>query len=329
MTVTSGRTLLASLELCGPVSSSLRTLVASSAWRSTRCLLTWKLKVTPAGRRYCQLAVSMPRTAGIESGLWPTPTVATAEGGQNPDTGGQSGLRYAALSSLGLWPTPRERDSHPEGLQAGQNHLDKWSSCTLPTAVLLHTPTQKANQGSPSMAERDPGSWFLPTPDGVNRKSSTALHGTGPRTGRGEEALHASAPGLEQAVELMAGILPKEYDSEEQLSPAARKFLPTPRAIYGEHPGMTDPKHLTRAAMLPTPRHEGHDAVPHRGQPDSLHSYVKMIGTPTAAMKHRSQEHGDGRSPNPKEIANATGMKLNPDWVCRMQGFPDNWLNVD
>jgi hypothetical protein len=47
---------------------------------------------------------------------------------------------------------------------------------------MLHTPTSKANQGSPSMAERDAGSWFLPTPRhegfdaGSHRDALDSLH---------------------------------------------------------------------------------------------------------------------------------------------------------
>jgi hypothetical protein len=77
MTVTSGQRLLASSRLCGRVGSVLRTLVGSSAWRSTMCLLTWKHKVTPQGRSYYQLQVSVPRIDATEYGsshIWPTPT---------------------------------------------------------------------------------------------------------------------------------------------------------------------------------------------------------------------------------------------------------------
>jgi hypothetical protein len=33
------------------------------------------------------------------------------------------------------WPTARARDSHPEGLEAGNNHLKKWKSQTLSSAT--------------------------------------------------------------------------------------------------------------------------------------------------------------------------------------------------
>lgn len=80
MTVTSGQKLLASLPSCDRKLSWLRTLVASSAWRSTMCLLTWKHKVTPQGRSYYQLQVSVPRTSEIGSGLLRSPSAQEAGG---------------------------------------------------------------------------------------------------------------------------------------------------------------------------------------------------------------------------------------------------------
>jgi hypothetical protein len=82
-------------------------------------------------------------------------------------------------------------------------------------------------------------------------------------------------------------------------------MLPTPRAIYGEHPGMTDPKHLTGAAMLPTPKQRD----------------------------FRSAEGEAGiRRDSPDlnvTIAHGTGMKLSAAWVTRLMGYPDSWLDLD
>jgi hypothetical protein len=50
-------------------------LLATSKWASTKCFLTWKDKVTPAGRLLFQLAPSTPRTDEIGFGWLPTPTV--------------------------------------------------------------------------------------------------------------------------------------------------------------------------------------------------------------------------------------------------------------
>lgn len=57
--------------------SSLRTLVASllgtTAWSSSRCVLIWKPQVTPYNRLLFRLSPSMLRTDEIESGLLATP----------------------------------------------------------------------------------------------------------------------------------------------------------------------------------------------------------------------------------------------------------------
>jgi len=63
-------------------------------------------------------------------------------------------------------------------------------------------------------------------------------------------------------------------------------------------------------------------------QAEVMHAEEMMIGTPTAAMKHRSPEHSEGRAPNPKELANASpGLKLSAAWVGRLMGYPDSWMD--
>ena len=71
MTVTSGQKCIGSWLPSGPVGCLLKTLLATSAWASTKCYLTWKAKATPAGRLLFQLAPSMPNIEGIGSGLLP------------------------------------------------------------------------------------------------------------------------------------------------------------------------------------------------------------------------------------------------------------------
>jgi len=74
MTVTSGRKCLELYENSGPLGCLVRMCLGSSIWHSTRCLLTWKRKVTKSRRSLFQLAVSMPRTEETESLFWPTPS---------------------------------------------------------------------------------------------------------------------------------------------------------------------------------------------------------------------------------------------------------------
>ena len=97
-TVTSGLQCLKLSKESGPLGSLERMLLASSDWASTRCLLTWKKKVTPQGRLLFQLAASMPRIAVKESGLWPTATA-------NEDACGRPGAKMQKM--LGNHPEVR------------------------------------------------------------------------------------------------------------------------------------------------------------------------------------------------------------------------------
>jgi hypothetical protein len=91
MTVTSGRGCLKSLSKQDPAYAFLKMLLVTSAWESTRCYLTWQLKVTMRGRSYLELSVKTHRTGDNEflssAPNWPTPTASDVEGGivQNVD----------------------------------------------------------------------------------------------------------------------------------------------------------------------------------------------------------------------------------------------------
>ena len=118
MTATSGRTLAKLFHAKDPLGAFSRMFMVTSHWASTKCLLTWKPKVTPQGRLLCQLAVSTPRTDEIGSGssqeMWATPRTTDASGGARPmDERGRrishsSNLVFGANLSdqVRLWPTP-------------------------------------------------------------------------------------------------------------------------------------------------------------------------------------------------------------------------------
>ncbi len=83
MTATSGRTLCKLLHAKDPLGAFSKMLLGTSHWVSTRCYLTWKPKATPQGRLLLELAVSMPRTDDLGSGLWLTPTAVQTD--EHPD----------------------------------------------------------------------------------------------------------------------------------------------------------------------------------------------------------------------------------------------------
>ena len=130
MTAISGRKCSESYKRQGQLGLLVRMLLASSAWHSTKCVLTWKRVDTKSSRSLFQLAVSMPRTEETECGLlrgggamWPTPR--TPSGG--PDNSakrlrpsghrGTTNLLGAVLAdpdSQGVFPAKDARDNEKE-----------------------------------------------------------------------------------------------------------------------------------------------------------------------------------------------------------------------
>lgn len=104
MTVTSGQKCLELSKKSGPLGSLEKTLLTSSTWRSTKCYLTWKPKITKQGHLLFRLVPSTPRTGGTDAPLLPTPTATLANhGGPNQrDSSGRPGLQMAAM----MWPPP-------------------------------------------------------------------------------------------------------------------------------------------------------------------------------------------------------------------------------
>ena len=123
MTATSGQNLCGSWLSSGPLGSLEKTLLGTSAWASTTCFLTWKEKVTPAGRLLFQLAPSVPTTGGTGCGQsgrnwWHTPRANDGQKRGNLGADDRSGLP-AQTQHMNMWPTPNASDA------------DKWSHQTL------------------------------------------------------------------------------------------------------------------------------------------------------------------------------------------------------
>ncbi len=296
MTVTSGQRLLEYSRLCDRDLSWLRTLVASSAWRSTMCLLTWQHKVTPAGRSYYQLRASAPRIDEIESGLWPTPTLidATMQAHMKQGQKGRHAVQLSHLANSGrilndqwweeetpesrrMWPTPNAANAGNDvTLTCSGDGREKPNKLGWAVAKMMPTPTvDDANN-----VTRESGQF---------QSLTRAVMWPTPRHEGFDAGAHRGKPdSLHSAV----------------------KMFPTPRAIYGEHPGMTDPKHLTGAAMLPTP-----DAGMVQG------GRTLPEGTSITGITPDGKKRQVG-------LTNVVTGKLNPAWVSRMMGFPDGWMDV-
>lgn len=76
---------------------------------STECIMTWKERVTPLGRRYCQHVPSMRPIGEIDFGLWRTPT-ASGLGQDTAATARGKSVNLAGQAMAAVWPTPKATD---------------------------------------------------------------------------------------------------------------------------------------------------------------------------------------------------------------------------
>ena len=161
MTVTSGQKCSELYANSGPAGSLARMLLESSIWRSTRCTLTWKTKVTPSKRLLFRLVPSMPRTgatdaplSGVERWkenitgedgepvLWKTPI---ASDSANREFYHNSRGEPFLSGMVKMWPTPKATDykgSGPAGSKSAEHDLKKHN---LKGVVMFYpTPTTGA-----------------------------------------------------------------------------------------------------------------------------------------------------------------------------------------
>ena len=115
MTVTSGQKCLELYQNSGPLGSLVRMLLGSSIWRSTRCTLTWKTKVTPSNRLLFRLVPLTRRTGGTEYVSWagndqraiyfiPTPRAQNIKTSEKAKRESKSGPGLADY--IQMFPTP-------------------------------------------------------------------------------------------------------------------------------------------------------------------------------------------------------------------------------
>lgn len=108
MTVGSGLKCLGSSVRSDPLGQCVRMLLASSTWASTIVYLTWRTLAMKSRRFLYQLVPSTPRTDGIESSLWHTPTMTANQLAP-------SMVERDAGSWGKMWPTPTQRDHKDTG----------------------------------------------------------------------------------------------------------------------------------------------------------------------------------------------------------------------
>jgi hypothetical protein len=190
----------------------------------------------------------------------------------------------------GLLPTPRVSDYNTPCLH-GKGGMD------LRTAVSL---------------------W--PTPkSGGNRNSRNAI------IGKNTGGKHKSDMGLEQAVEVMEGILPRELHAIEELPPRFQQVWPTP-----DTRGFTNTGSLKMLAST-TINEEEFKGMSYRAGKRKKHN---IWGTPTANdAKNSITGSQRNRGTLTASVVEAEGenqsKQLNADWTERLMGYPLFWTDIN
>lgn len=147
MTATSGRKCCELYRKSGPLGSLVRTLLESSAWRSTRCYLTWKASATPAKRLLFRLVPSTPRTEGIGRRYWPTPTARDSKGANSMEHLATGNHIAQLANAVKLFPTPTRFDAECGDLKGKEyNGQTKHAMKLIQAAMMFPTPTARCGQ---------------------------------------------------------------------------------------------------------------------------------------------------------------------------------------
>ena len=80
--------------------------------------------------------------------------------------------------------------------------------------------------------------------------------------------------------------------------------------------------------LWPTPRSEGFAAGSHRGNPDSLHSAVKLWPSPIAGDATGGRTSKGKDRPNEGGLSSSVGGTLSATWVEALMGCPTGWTDV-
>ena len=86
-------------------------LTSEKDWYSSKCVLTWKVKVTKHKRTYYQLQQSTLPIKDTDVGFFPTPTAATNGPGKNPNNPRGIHQGNALATVVRMFPTPRVADT--------------------------------------------------------------------------------------------------------------------------------------------------------------------------------------------------------------------------
>ena len=172
MTATSGRSCYASWKSYSRPGWLAKTFLdfflSTAVWKSTVCLLRWKLQTTNRGYCIIRLRALVPTTSGTEFSLWRTPETSQggtvseeslqemAQGNWKRESGQTKQLRLQdQVRHPAMWPTAQARDyrsgDDPNGKRAQRKREQGWT-INLNDAVKMW-PTPKSRDWKDGASE--------------------------------------------------------------------------------------------------------------------------------------------------------------------------------
>ena len=190
-TVISGQKCCALYKKQSPLGSLVRMLLGSSTWHSTRCVLTWKVKVTKSNRSLFQLAPLTRHTEETGFGLWATPNSMDSlpprqaedcsTNQKNREGRSRSGNLREQVVHPQMWPTPTAGlEKHSTEKAYWENRMNKGRQMDIQMAVYLKEQSGSLNpawvewlMGYP-IGHTDLKDWVTPSSRKSRQKSSDA-----------------------------------------------------------------------------------------------------------------------------------------------------------
>lgn len=217
------------------------------------------------------------------------------------------------------WPTTSARDwkDTPGMAQSATNKDGSHRNRTdqLARAVYNHgqaAPANHSTNGSRQGLSEE--NWITPQSRDVTGSTQAAVDmwAQGQRPKTSDQRLRTQVAAMEKRQKLWPTITAYTPDMESN-GPNGHSGTYLAGAVKQEH------------KQWATPRAE-HDSGRHRGQADTLHSQIKVWGTPTA------RDHKSGRGNEERVYKELTPMvervqigRLNPRWVETLMGVPVGW----
>lgn len=315
-TAISGRKCFELSALSNRAGSSLKTcadyLLCKTEWYSSKCVLTWKIPVTKSSRLLFQLSPSTLRTEETGSGLLLTP----------------SAIR------------PIERKSAESYLKRQANR-NKTGRHTVPPGNLYE---QLLAGGASDLRKTRLWPKLLGTPKAQDSRAAMR--------DRGKHNMG------EQVQEAINALLPTPRVSEKEGAPVKNAELKNGRWSRVNRKGVRfGVKVKDVLAMIPTPTQADYKSRGRNSKQIGVDNLIKILGTPRATQSIRSERFRKGRMPSPEEVVamlptpraanpgsrpnkkggkvlneevgKEAGLKLQPNFVEWMMGYPQNWTDLN